>query len=209
MQLSPKSIVRDGYDRVSHAYHSGERHAFESPYDQWLRLLTDRLARDDRVLDLGCGVGLPIAAALANHYSVLGVDISPVQIERARSLVPNADFICRDMYTADFESQSFHAVVAFYSLIHLPLEEQPVLLRRVGNWLKPSGWFIATLGLDAWTGTENDWLGVAGAEMYWNHADAMTYWRWLQDAGLEVVDEHPVDDGGGGRHQLFVAQKAM
>ena len=42
------------------------------------------------------------------------VDLSPVQIERARRLVPEASFSCADMTTASLEPGSFDAVVAFW-----------------------------------------------------------------------------------------------
>ncbi len=39
-------------------------------------------------LDLGCGCGTPGARLLSERFRVTGVDISDVQIERARALVP-------------------------------------------------------------------------------------------------------------------------
>jgi len=78
---------------------------------------------------------------------------------------------------------TFDAVVCLYAIIHLPLAEQPGLLRDLGRWLRPGGMLIATVGHRAWTGTERDWLGVPGGDMWWEHADAATYRRWLTDAG--------------------------
>ena len=41
-----------------------------------------------RVLDLGCGAGVPIARRLAERYKVTGVDISERQIMLVRRNVP-------------------------------------------------------------------------------------------------------------------------
>lgn len=65
-----------------------------------------------------------------------------------------------------------------------------------------------TLGSVAWTGTERDWLGVEGATMYWSHADAQTYRRWLGEVGLEVVGDEFVPEGTGGHH-LFNARRIV
>ncbi|HUJ07713.1 MAG TPA: class I SAM-dependent methyltransferase [Streptosporangiaceae bacterium] len=72
-----------------------------------------------------------------------GVDISDVQIERARRLVPAATFVRAEATTLDWPADSLDAVVSLYSLIHMPLDAQPVLLRRIGAWLRPGGWLLA------------------------------------------------------------------
>ncbi len=53
-----------------------------------------------------------------------GVDISDVQVERARRLVPGAVFLRADATDLDFPSGSFDAVVCLYALIHMPLDRQ-------------------------------------------------------------------------------------
>ena len=192
----PKAIVRHGYDLVSRAYRADDE--AEGQYGPWLDLLEARVPAPAKVLDLGCGCGLPVARRLAPRYQVTGVDLSSVQIERARVLVPAATFVCADMATLAFPDASFDAVVCLYAIIHLPLGEQPGFLRNVGRWLRPGGVFVATVGYGAWTGTERDWLGVPGGDMWWDHADAATYRRWLGEAALVVEDERFVPEGTGG-----------
>ena len=156
------------------------------------------------MLDLGCGCGVPVARRLARRYRVTGVDLSPLQIERARKLVPDATFICADMSALQFPARSFDAIVCFYALIHLPLDEQPAILRAIANWLRPRGLFMATVGHRAWTGLQKDWLGVEGGDMWWSHADTGTYRQWFVDAGLVIERETFVPEGAGG-HTLVVA----
>jgi cyclopropane fatty-acyl-phospholipid synthase-like methyltransferase len=161
------------------------------------------LLRDgDPVLDLGCGCGVPATAILAERYSVTGIDLSPVQISRARRLVPTAQFECADMAAVDFPAQTFAAVVSFYAIIHLPLEEQPPIFRDVRRWLRPGGYLLATLGSGAWTGTEDNWLG---APMYWSHADRATYVAWLEEVGFEIGWTRFIPEGTGG-HTLILAK---
>ena len=132
-----------------------------------------------------------------------GVDCSAVQIDRARRLVPAATFTRADVSDVDYPQGTFDAVVCLYVLIHLPLAEQPVLLCRIARWLRPGGWLLVTAGHDAWTGTEDRWLG-GDAPMWWSHADAATYRDWPAAAGFTVVEETFVPEGVGG-HALFWA----
>jgi 2-polyprenyl-3-methyl-5-hydroxy-6-metoxy-1,4-benzoquinol methylase len=104
----------------------------------------------------------------------------------------------------EFADATFGAIACLYALIHLPLPEQPTLLRKIADWLRPSGIFIATVGHSAWTGMEKDWLGVKGGDMWWSHADAETYRRWIADAGLRLELERFIPEGAGG-HTFLLA----
>jgi SAM-dependent methyltransferase len=204
VEVDSKDVVRRGYDAVSHRYRRDD--ADDGEYGPWIRRLLRRLRPRGAVLDLGCGCGVPVARALsAAGHLVTGVDISDVQIERARALVPAARFIRADATEVNLPASSFDAVVCLYTLIHMPLDEQPPLLARVASWLRPGGRLVATVGHQAWTGTEADWLG-GGADMWWSHADASTYRGWLAGAGLVVESEEFVPEGSGG-HALFWARR--
>jgi SAM-dependent methyltransferase len=200
----PKDVVRRGYDAVSVRY--DEQYGGESKYQPWLSELRARIPAGGAVLDLGCGSGLPVARDLtAAGYQVTGVDISAVQIRRARELVPQARFCCADVAAVSFSPESFDAVVSLFALIHLPLDDQPAVLGKVATWLRPGGVFVATTGYWAWTGTEENWLG-GGAPMWWSHADVATYRSWIGSAGLAIDREEFVPEGDGG-HALFWARR--
>ena len=199
--MDPKDIVRDGYDRISREYRGDEDE--DGRYAVWLGELAALVPEGGRVLDLGCGNGIPAARWLAAHgFAVYGVDFSQVMIERARTLLPEATFECADMTSLDLPPASQDAVVAFYSLIHVPVEEQPSLLAQIASWLRPGGCAMLIVGVGAWTGTEDDWLG---ATMYWSHADRDTYLAWLTQAGFEIEWDRFVPEGDGG-HTLVLAR---
>jgi SAM-dependent methyltransferase len=199
--VDPKEQVRRGYDAVSARYRGDDD--VDEHYAEWETLLRQRVTPGGRVLDLGCGCGVPLARLLSVRYQVVGVDISPVQVGRARRLVPAASFVQGDMTEIDFEAGAFDAVVSLFALIHVPLAEQPAMLRRIAGWLRPGGWLLATVGERAWTGTEDDWLG-GGATMYWSHADADSYRTWLDEAGFVIDVDRFVPEGEGG-HRLLLA----
>jgi ubiquinone/menaquinone biosynthesis C-methylase UbiE len=200
----PKQVVRRGYDVLSRRYDDAT--GADSKYQSWIDELIARLGAGSRVLDVGCGSGVPVARALsAAGHQVVGVDISEVQISRARELVPQAEFINADAMSLDFPAESFDAVVSLYALIHMPLDEQQQLLARIAAWLRPGGCFLCTTGHTAWTGTDDNWLD-GGAPMWWSHTDAATYRSWLVGAGLVVDAESFVPEGAGG-HTLFWSRR--
>jgi 2-polyprenyl-3-methyl-5-hydroxy-6-metoxy-1,4-benzoquinol methylase len=200
-----REVVRRGYDALS--YHYRRDDADDGQYGPWLAELHRRLPTSADVLDLGCGCGVPAARILANAgLHVTGIDISDVQIERARRLVPTATFVRADAVELDLPPARFDAVVCLYTLIHIPLADQPALIGRLGKWLRPGGWLLATTGQDAWTGIEDNWLG-GPATMWWSHADAPTYRSWLEQAGLTITAEDFIPEGAGG-HTLFSAQRS-
>jgi SAM-dependent methyltransferase len=121
---NPQRLVAAGYDDVADIYL--ERFGVSAVRRKWLGRLTDRLpTAKGRVLDLGCGAGVPVARHLiALGHSVVGVDGSAEQIVRARRNVPEAVFIKADMCRITFEAGFFDAVGAFYSITHVPPVQQ-------------------------------------------------------------------------------------
>ncbi len=195
--------MRHGYDAISHLYRGDDDDPAE--YRPWLRDLRDRLPAGARVLDIGCGNGVPVARTLCGFgFHVTGVDISEVQVARARLLVPGADFVRADAHDLAFDAASFDAVVSFYALIHMPHPEQRAVLERAARWLRPGGRLLCTAGAQSRTGTQDRWLG-GDATMWWSHPDAATFRDWLEAAGFEAIEEEFVPEGDGG-HQLFRAR---
>jgi SAM-dependent methyltransferase len=206
----PKDIVREGWDAVSTLYRpeGGETDAFGhsfADHKRWLKPLS-KLKNGSKVLDLGCGCGVPDARFLSRRFEVVGVDISDVQVARARRLVPSATFLRADMAKVRFLFGSFDAAICLYSIIHLPVEEQPSLLDRIGRWIRPGGPFVLVAGATACTGTEANWLG-SKTEMYWSHADGDSYARWLEHAGFEVVRRELIPEGSS-NHELFDCRRS-
>lgn len=192
-----RRTVERGYDRIAEQYL-----ATKDPEDPVTLDALDRLARDlppgSAVLDLGCGAGVPVTRRLVDRgFAVTGVDLSEKQLELARRLVPGAAFIRADMSELDFEPETFEAVVAFYSIIHVPRVDHPALLADVHRWLRPGGSFLAILSMTDFEGEETDWEGW-GAAMRWSHYDRETNVEMLRRSGFEVVYAEPRTGKGPG-----------
>jgi SAM-dependent methyltransferase len=199
-----KRLVREGYNRISREYR-GDAIAPETNYPAWITMLTDGLSNGEPVLDLGCGNGVPVSQALSERYAVTGVDISDVQIQRARRLVPQATFLRADMTEVEFPRASFTAVVSMFALIHVPIAQQRHMIEQIGSWLRPGGRLLATVGHTAWTGIDQNWHG---GRMYWSQAGAATYARWLDQAGFDTRSQSFILEGETA-HELFLAIRAQ
>ena len=148
------------------------------------------LSQDTKVLDLGCGAGIPATSDLAKHFVVTGVDISARMIALARDNVPSAKFIQADMTEIDFMPNSFDAAISFYSMIHVPRDKQQRLLNNIASWLRPGGFFVATMGASsAQMILEKDWMGVP---MFWSIYGTETNLRLIREAGLEIMSAKKV-----------------
>jgi len=102
-----------------------------------------RVGPGDRVLDAGCGIGKPaLRLAASTGASVMGISISRPQVEqatelaRAEGMSDKVSFQHADAMNTPFEAESFDAVLAFESIIHM---DRPTALREFARVLKPGG----------------------------------------------------------------------
>jgi 2-polyprenyl-3-methyl-5-hydroxy-6-metoxy-1,4-benzoquinol methylase len=150
------------------------------------------------VLDLGCGAGVPVTRWLAGMgFIVTGVDVSARQLGLARHNVPRGTFIKADMVEVAFEPESFDAVVAFHSIIHVSRTEHPALMRRIYRWLRPGGMFLATMTVTDYECSDENWEGW-GAPMAWSHYGRDANLAMLHEAGFEVHYAEPRTGNGIG-----------
>jgi SAM-dependent methyltransferase len=185
----PKEIVARGYDAIAlrYAEWAGK---IDSPVMEWVRDLDSRLEEGADVLELGCGRGVPATRELARRHRVTGVDISAVQVELARHHVPEASFVHADAMELDVAPASFDAIVALFVFGHVPAEEQPGLIARIGLWLRDGGLFLGTFGAgEPGEEIDRDWLGTP---MFFASLAAEAYLPLMREAGLEPVRDEVV-----------------
>ena len=183
-----KRTVETGYDALADRFGEWMARVEGDPWERFLEELASRLPTDAHVLDLGSGNGAKISR-LADRFEVVGVDISERQLQLARVAVPGASFIQADFTGLDFPPESFDAVTALYSIVHVPRDEQPDLLGRVLRWLKPGGLFLASMSHVGGEDSTDEWLGV---EMFFSGFDAETNRRLVRQAGFELLADELV-----------------
>jgi 2-polyprenyl-3-methyl-5-hydroxy-6-metoxy-1,4-benzoquinol methylase len=198
-----RRTVESGYDQMAEKYL-----ATRDPYDPLaltaLEDLASFLPAAAVVLDLGCGAGVPVTCWLADRgFTVTGVDVSARQVELARTNVREGTFLKADMTELAFAPETFDAVVAFHSIIHVPRAEHPALLAGVYRWLKPGGVFLATMTVTDYEGRDEDWGGW-GAPMVWSHYDSKANVAMLREAGFEIYYAEPRTGLGTGDAETWL-----
>ena len=136
------------------------------------------------ILDLGCGHGGPIAAALLDDgFAVYGIDASPTLVSAFRSRFPHAHVACEKVEDSNFFDRKFDAIIAIGLMFLLPTDMQGRLIDRVARALNPGGRFLFTSPIEAcsWndllTGRQSSSLG------------SRIYRDLLSEAGLALVEE--------------------
>ena len=184
MTADPKQVVAAGYDAMAERYLAWSGLRPSAARLRYLALADQLIPAGADVLELGCGAGVPVTTTLALGRNLTGVDISSVQIGLASRNVPSARFVQADLTTLELDAATFDAVVAFYSLTHVPRAEHAALFRRIRSWLRPGGLFLASLGVeDSPDEIEADWLGV---DMFFSHFSARVNRRLVAEAGLLI-----------------------
>src|SRR5215216_3028690 len=200
-----KETVKAGYNTIA------KRYLEERTRDsQDVRLLDDLVARlpvNSRVLDAGCGAGVPVAQSLSQHFQVIGVDFSEAQVALARKLVPNAQFICQDMTKLDFPDETFDAICSYYAIIHIPRDEHQSLFVNFYRMLKRAGFALLCLGVENLLDDIDE--NFLGTRMYWSHFDSDTYHKMLEETGFILLWSKRVADATceGAGHLFMLVQK--
>lgn len=202
-----KEMVKAGYDKIADRYLAERGRDSED-----VRLLDDliiRLPHKARVLDAGCGAGVPVTQILSKQFRVTGVDFSAAQIELAKQHVPNAEFLCQDMMQLDFPAETFDAICSYYAIIHVPRQEQQPLFVNFHRLLKPGGYALLCLGAEHLIDDIDE--NFLGTRMYWSHFDTNTYLSMLQDIGFTILWSKRVADAGdeGASHLFVLASKPL
>jgi SAM-dependent methyltransferase len=182
-------VVQAGYDALAPRFGEWSARVEGDPWASFVDDLAARLRPGARVLDLGCGNGEKLARLAGRGFELTGVDFSAQQLRLAEAAVPDATFVHADFSELELEPASLDAVVALYSVMHVPRERHGELFERIGGWLKPGGLFLASLshvGGPDWIG---DWLGV---KMFFSGFDADTNRRLVGAAGLELLRDELV-----------------
>jgi cyclopropane fatty-acyl-phospholipid synthase-like methyltransferase len=197
--VTRKEVVRKvatGYDSIAGQYFDlVNRPRASDVRPQWLDGLLERLFPGSKVLDLGCGPGVPTAEMIvSNGHDVVGIDISPEQIKLARANVPQGHFDVCDALEAQFDPSSFDAVLTLFVMTHLPREEWAALLSRLGEWLVPGGWLLATFGMSDSDGCEEENFLGFGHQNWTNGYDGPTSLELLSDAGFRIERAEVIED---------------
>jgi SAM-dependent methyltransferase len=172
----PFDLIGKRYDDSFH-----ERNAQVAEGD-WL---ISRLTPPARVLDLGCGSGLPTAKQLLDAgIDVVGVDESRVMLELAEQQAPGGRYVRRDMREiADLGE--FDAAALFFALIMLPRRDIPPLLSRLRGQLRGPRLLALAMVLGDFDELPISFLGAPAAATAYPPDELA---ELVERAGFEILD---------------------
>jgi SAM-dependent methyltransferase len=137
-----KKSCQDYYNTTHQEYFNKYSDELEKkPYDQdFLIRFSALIEKQGNVLDIGCCSTAQQARFFrGNGFTVTSIDLSENCIETAKRNFPCIDFIQMDMLAMDFSDDSFDAINAFYSIIHIPNEKLDNLFADFNRILKVNG----------------------------------------------------------------------
>jgi SAM-dependent methyltransferase len=132
--------VRHVYDEMAADYvvRFGSDLADQNPDTEFLDLAAAGFPSGP-VIDLGCGPAQVGQYLIGRGHQVIGIDFAPAMLAVAAKLVPQASLIAADLLALPLRAGSCAAIVASYSLHHLPKARLPGALAQFGRILRPDG----------------------------------------------------------------------
>jgi SAM-dependent methyltransferase len=117
----------------------------ELELDRLLESIGARLASEDDVVEIGCGIGRMTRAIAGRAATVRAIDVSPRMLERARRLgsdLDRVDWVLGDGTSLDgIDTASADACLSHVVFQHIPDPKITLgYVREIGRALRPGGW---------------------------------------------------------------------
>lgn len=174
------------YDAIAEWYASDRRAPTGVPE---VTAFAASLRSGSRVLDIGCGNGLPLTAALLNaSHRVVGLDSSREMLMRFRRNLPETPTVRGIVQVCAFADSVFDGAHAWGVMFHLTRDDQMRAIASVSRVLKPAAPFLFTAGdedgVEGTTGTMN------GVTFHYYSFSVDQYRDVLGDRGFDLIDVH-------------------
>jgi SAM-dependent methyltransferase len=195
-------LITGLYDRHAAQYEKDRARSFPALFEKpWLDRFLAFVRPGGTVIDLGCGVGQPIARYVIEHgYSVTGVDSSPMMLRFCMGSFPGQTWIVGDMRQLSLGRQ-YDGILAWDSFFHLTPENQRAMFPVFANLAAPEAALMFTSGPRF-----GEAIGeYQGEPLYHASLDPDEYRALLSRAGFEVI-AHTAEDQSCGRHTIWLAR---
>jgi 2-polyprenyl-3-methyl-5-hydroxy-6-metoxy-1,4-benzoquinol methylase len=146
-----------------------------------------------RVLEIGCGDGIPITQTLIEEgLKVYAVDSSPKMVSAFRRNFPETPVLCKAAEQLDEFDRQFDVAIAWGLLFLLAPEKQKIVVHNISNALNSGGRFLFTSPKEFVT-----WTDVI-TQRKSESLGAFAYQSIFQSAGLTLIAEY--DDEGANHY---------
>lgn len=169
----------------------------------WLDRFTALLPAGGSVLDLGCGMGEPVAAHLIGQgFAVTGVDTSPALLDLCRARFPAQHWHLADMRGLAL-GQRFDGILAWDSFFHLDQADQRAMFSIFARHAAPGAGLMFTTGP-----AEGIALGEFQGEALFHASLSPAEYRSLLRGQGFVVVAHSAEDAGCDGRTIWLARHA-
>jgi trans-aconitate methyltransferase len=167
---------------------------------RWLDRFLSQVPDTGTVLDLGCGMGEPIARyVIESGRRVVGVDSSESMIAMCRVRFPDDEWIVGDMRELDL-GRRFDGVLAWDSFFHLQVDDQRRMFPRFGAHASPGAPLLFTSGT-----SHGEAIGsYHGEPLYHASLDVVEYESLLAENDFHVT-QYVENDPECGQHTVWLA----
>jgi SAM-dependent methyltransferase len=185
-----------------------ERHARNFDHDRnrslmekaWLDRFLAQVPPSGCVLDIGCGIGEPIARyCIDAGFRVTGIDSSPSMIAMCRARFPEHEWLVADMREMALDRR-FDGILAWDSFFHLSVADQRAMFARFTRHAGRGAPLMFTSG-----DSEGELVGsYRGEPLYHASLDTSEYRQLLLQNGFSVQRYVPSDPECG-EHTIWLA----
>jgi SAM-dependent methyltransferase len=173
------------------------------PERAWLDRFLGYLPPSSSVLDIGCGMGEPIARYIINSgFSVVGIDASRSMVDICRARFPDSEWLEADMRTLALGRQ-FGGVLAWDSFFHLHMDDQRPMFSRFADHALPGAPLMFTTGA-----SEGEAIGSCWGEPLYHASLAPAEYERLLCANGFTVRAFQADDGECLGHTVWLAVRS-
>jgi len=161
--------------------------------------LAKSICTPGRIVDIGCGNGIPITRTLLSAgHRVIGVDSSVEMLKRFQRNCPATPVVRANVQACPFADASFDGAVAWGVLFHLAPDDAVDAIASVSRILRPGAPFLFTAGYVDGDDRDDDHVGMMnGVEFHYYSFTIDGYRSVLSDHGFTLVDFH-TDSGKNG-----------
>jgi SAM-dependent methyltransferase len=195
-RLTPSEIAAN-YDLIEGRFRRSETAGLDY-LDRFCSLLTPR----GRILDIGCGTGVPITKRLVERqFSVHALDISANMLAAAKRNAHATAFHHADIMTW-VPTSRYDGVVAWDSIFHLTVDNQRMALEKILRMLRHQGVALITCGVH-----EGELISsMFNCEFYYSSPSLLRYLEMIEAFHCNIRFME-IDDGTGDGHAVICFQK--
>lgn len=183
-----KKITRDSYNVYAYDFSSFSS-TFRGKKQEWIDHFASQLEKDSRVLDIGCGAGGDAVYLSKTGLNITGIDFSAKLIDIAKKNLPSGNFLVVDFEDLSFEKDSFDGIWAMASLLHVPKQNLPAVLKKIYMVLDPSGLFFSSFRVGNEEKFTIEQRGNARLKRFYSYYQPEEIKKMLQEAGFKNIEQ--------------------